>query len=147
MARGDVVIANSRYTADLIAQRYGTPRQRLDVIHRGVDCRQFDPARIAAGAGRRPARALGRRPRPTRVILHAARLTAWKGQSVLIDAAAQLKAAGQLGDAVVVLAGDAQGRDAYLQSLHTQVAQAGLEATSASSAMSRTWPPPTSPRM
>ena len=47
MARGDVVIANSRYTADLIAQRYGTPRQRLEVIHRGVDCRLFDPARIA----------------------------------------------------------------------------------------------------
>ena len=29
MARGDVVIANSRYTADLIASRYATPRERL----------------------------------------------------------------------------------------------------------------------
>ena len=27
MARGDVVIANSRYTADLIAARYATPRR------------------------------------------------------------------------------------------------------------------------
>jgi glycosyltransferase involved in cell wall biosynthesis len=62
----------------------------------------------------------------TRVILQAARLTGWKGQSVLIDAAARLKAAGKLDGAVVVLAGDAQGRDAYLQALHTQVAQAGL---------------------
>ena len=126
MARGDVVIANSRYTADLIAQRYGTPRGRLEAIHRGVDCRQFDPAMIA------PERVSALRARwgvdpAARVILHAARLTAWKGQSVLIDAAAKLKAAGQLGDAVVVLAGDAQGRHAYLQSLHTQVAQAGLQ--------------------
>ena len=40
---------------------------------------------------------------------------------------ARLKAAGQLGDAVVVMAGDAQGRQAYLQSLHSQVAQAGLQ--------------------
>ena len=32
MARGDVVIANSRYTADLIAQRYGTDRDRMEVI-------------------------------------------------------------------------------------------------------------------
>ena len=46
---------------------------------------------------------------------------------MLIDAVARLKAAGQLGDAVVVLAGDAQGRHGYLQSLHRQVAQAGLQ--------------------
>ena len=61
MARGDVVIANSRYTADLIAQRYGTPRQRLEAIHRGVDCRQVRSGadRIRAGFG--SARALGRR--------------------------------------------------------------------------------------
>ena len=126
MARGDVVIANSRYTADLIAQRYGTPRKRLEAIHRGVDCRQFDPQRIA------PERVASLRTRwgvdpAARVILHAARLTAWKGQGVLIDAAARLKGTGQLGDAVVVAAGDAQGRHAYLQSLHTQVAQAGLQ--------------------
>jgi glycosyltransferase involved in cell wall biosynthesis len=125
MARGDVVIANSRYTADLIAQRYGTPRQRLVVIHRGVDCRLFDPAQIA------PERVSDLRGRwgigSARVILHAARLTAWKGQGVLIDAAAKLKAAGQLGDAIVILAGDAQGRQDYLQSLHTQIAQASLQ--------------------
>jgi glycosyltransferase involved in cell wall biosynthesis len=125
MARGDVVIANSRYTADLIVQRYGTPRQRLVVIHRGVDCRLFDPARIA------PERVSALRARwgvgSARVILHAARLTTWKGQGVLIDAVAKLKATGQFGDAVVVLAGDAQGRQGYLQSLHTQVVQAGLQ--------------------
>jgi glycosyltransferase involved in cell wall biosynthesis len=126
MARGDVVIANSRYTADLIAQRYGTPRGRLEAIHRGVDCRQFDPETIA------PERVSALRARwgvdpAARIILHAARLTAWKGQGVLIDAAAKLKSAGQLGDAIVVAAGDAQGRHAYLQSLRTQVAQAGLQ--------------------
>ena len=126
MARGDVVIANSVYTADLIARRYGTSRQRIAVIHRGVDTRAFDPARIA------PERLAALRARwgvddTARVILQAARLTGWKGQSVLIDAAARLKAAGKLEGAVVVLAGDAQGRDAYVQALHAQVAQAGLE--------------------
>ena len=59
MARGDVVIANSGYTADLIAQRYGTSRQRIAVIHRGVDTRRFDPATIEAQPRRGPARALG----------------------------------------------------------------------------------------
>jgi len=36
MARGDVVIANSRYTADLIAQRYGTSRHFVRLILRFV---------------------------------------------------------------------------------------------------------------
>ena len=96
------------------------------MIHRGVDCAQFDPA------GSPPERISALRARwgvdpASAVILHAARLTAWKGQSVLIDAVGRLKAAGQLGEAVVVLAGDAQGRHGYLQALHSQVAQAGLQ--------------------
>jgi glycosyltransferase involved in cell wall biosynthesis len=61
------------------------------------------------------------------IILLAARLTGWKGQSVLIEAAARLKAAGKLGSTVIVLAGDAQGRNSYVQRLHTQGAEAGLE--------------------
>jgi glycosyltransferase involved in cell wall biosynthesis len=126
MARGDVVIANSRYTADLIAQRYGTPRDRVEVIHRGVDCRRFDPAQIAPERVAALRACWGVDP-AARVILQAARLTAWKGQSVVIDAAAGLKAAGHLDNALVVLAGDSQGRDTYLRSLQDQVAQAGLE--------------------
>ena len=146
MARGDVTIANSGYTADLIAQRYGTSRQRIAVIHRGVDTRRFDPG------ARRAERVAALRARwgvddATRVILQMARLTGWKGQSVLIEAAARLKAAGKLQGAVVVLAGDAQGRTGYVQALHAQVAQAGLEPTSASSATSRTWRRPSWPRM
>ncbi len=126
MARGDVVIANSRYTAALIAQRYGTPADRIRVVHRGVDAAAFDPARIA------PERVAALRARwgvgpAVRVILQAARLTSWKGQGVLIDAAARLAAAGRLGDAVVVLAGDAQGREGYAQALQDLIARAGLQ--------------------
>jgi glycosyltransferase involved in cell wall biosynthesis len=125
MARGDAVIANSQYTADLIVQRYGTRRDRLEVIHRGIDPARFDPAgtsseRVAALRSRWGVDA------SARVILLAARLTAWKGQRVLVEAAARMKAAGSRGW-VVVLAGDAQGRDGYVQSLQAQVAQAGLD--------------------
>jgi glycosyltransferase involved in cell wall biosynthesis len=96
------------------------------VIHRGIDPRTFDPERIA------PERVSSLRTRwgidpHGRVILQAARLTGWKGQSVLIEAAARLEAAGRLGNAVVVLAGDAQGRTDYLQRLQSQIAGAGLE--------------------
>jgi glycosyltransferase involved in cell wall biosynthesis len=126
MARGDLVIANSRYTADLIASRYGTPADRLAVIHRGVDTAAFDPACIAPErvAALRGTWGIGpERP----VILQAARLTRWKGQPVLIDAAARLKATGRLGHAVVILAGDAQGRDSYVQALQGQIANLGLD--------------------
>ena len=128
MARGDTVIANSHYTAGLIAQRYGTPRERIEVIHRGIDEDVFDPRRVA------PDRIAALRARwgiapETRVILQAARLTSWKGQSVLIDAVARLSAAGRLERTVVILAGDAQGRDDYVNALQSQIGRHGLQAT------------------
>jgi glycosyltransferase involved in cell wall biosynthesis len=126
MARGDVVIANSAYTAELIAQRYATPRERMVVIHRGIDPGRFDRSLVDAGKvadlRARWGVAVGER-----IILQMARLTAWKGQGVLIEAAASLKAAGRLERAIIVLAGDAQGRDAYAAGLRQQAAQAGLE--------------------
>jgi glycosyltransferase involved in cell wall biosynthesis len=126
MARGDVVIANSHYTARLIASRYGTPRNRVEVIHRGVDIAAFDPAQIAPERVAALRQAWGVAPH-RRVVLHAARLTRWKGQAVLIDAAARLEARGQLGGAAIVLAGDAQGRRSYAEALRAQIARLGLE--------------------
>jgi glycosyltransferase involved in cell wall biosynthesis len=126
MARGDVVIANSGFTADLIRQRYGTPDARIAVIHRGLDPAAYDPA--AVGAERVAAvRAAWGVATGQRVILQAARLTAWKGQSVVIESAALLKASGRLGDAVVVLAGDPQGRDEYVASLSRRIEELGLK--------------------
>jgi glycosyltransferase involved in cell wall biosynthesis len=125
MARGDVVIANSHYTAGLIRERYGTSATRLDVIHRGVDEAVFDPRlvtpeRVAALKAR-----WGIAP-DAQVILQAARLTSWKGQGVLIDAVGRLKAGGRLAGAAVVLAGDAQGRADYVDGLLRQIAHLGL---------------------
>jgi glycosyltransferase involved in cell wall biosynthesis len=125
MARGDAVIANSAFTARLISERHRLPAGRIDIIPRGVDLRRFDPAVIS------PQRVADLRSSwgiaaDQPVILLAARLTGWKGQPVLIDAASRLKASGQLGSAVVVLAGDAQGRDAYVDTLREQIAGCGL---------------------
>jgi glycosyltransferase involved in cell wall biosynthesis len=125
MARGDVVIANSRYTARLIAERYGTPAARVEAIPRGVDLRRFDPEAIAAERVAALRAGWGIAPDQP-VILLAARLTAWKGQPVLIEAAGRLKAAGKLKSAVVILAGDAQGRHDYVSTLREQIASRGL---------------------
>lgn len=126
MARGDVTIANSGFTADLIAARYGLARDKIVVIHRGLDPAQFDPATVAAERVEALRRAWGVGP-GQKVILQAARLTSWKGQGVLIAAAALLKARGLLGGAKVILAGDPQGRDGYVAELRQHIAREGLE--------------------
>jgi glycosyltransferase involved in cell wall biosynthesis len=125
MATGDVVIANSRYTAGLIQGRYGTPAERIRVVYRGVDESTFNPKSVS------PARVAALRDRwrvgvDERVILHAARLTGWKGQSVLITAAAELNRRNALAEAVVILAGDAQGRTGYLHSLERRITALGV---------------------
>lgn len=125
MARGDRVIANSRYTADLITSRYGTDAARLQIVPRGVDIARFaretiTPARIAT---LRSAWGLKQRHR---IILQAARLTAWKGQRVAIEAFATLRTRDRLGEAVLVLAGDAQGRDGYADGLRQLAASRGI---------------------
>jgi glycosyltransferase involved in cell wall biosynthesis len=126
MARADRVIANSQFTADLIGQRYATPPARIRVIQRGVDLTRFDPAAIP------PARVAGLRRRwgletaATRIILQASRLTGWKGQTISIAAIDQLKQHGLLGDAILVLAGDDQGRGGYSDALRHDIERRGL---------------------
>ena len=115
MARGDAVIANSGYTARVVSELYPEAAGRMRVIHRGTDLHRFaaqaiDPSRVDALR-----RAWGVLP-DERVVLLAARLTGWKGQKVLIEAAAKLRESGQTGVAYV-LAGDPQGRTAYVREL------------------------------
>ena len=125
MARGDVTIANSQYTADLIRSRYRTPTERIAVIPRGVDVERYDQAVISTERKAKLAAAWGISP-DDRIILHAARLTGWKGQTILIDAMAQLAARGMAGNAVVVMAGDAQGRESYVRELQSRATAAGV---------------------
>ncbi|CAO4142485.1 Putative glycosyl transferase [Methylorubrum thiocyanatum] len=116
MARGDVVIANSHYTAELIRRTH--PDQtggRITVIHRGTDLAAFTPSAVSAARVESLRRAWNVAPHE-RVVLLAARLTAWKGQRVLIEAAARLRDLG-VTDIAVVLAGDPQGRTAYEREL------------------------------
>lgn len=126
MAKGDTVIANSRYTKRLIEQRYGTPSDRIRVIYRGVDGGEFDPASVSEER-KAALRARLRAPPGARIILQPARLTNWKGQGIVIEAARLLEKQGRLGNSLVVLAGDAQGRDSYRQRLESEIAAAGLE--------------------
>ena len=123
MARGDAVIANSHYTADLIAERHHVTGERVTVIHRGTDIDAIDhvpPERVTA------IRTAWGVPEGARVVLQLARLTAWKGQGVTIDAFAALEDDLRR-STVLVLAGDAQGREGYVAELKARIARHGLE--------------------
>jgi glycosyltransferase involved in cell wall biosynthesis len=125
MARGDVVIANSHYTAGLIAGNYPFAVPRIEVIHRGTDMQRFSPEAVAASRIDTLRRAWGV-PDGARIVLLAARLTGWKGQHDVIDAMALLRDRG-LDDVIAIFAGDAQGRDAYVADLNRHIASCGLE--------------------
>ena len=60
------------------------------------------------------------------IVLNLARLTGWKGQRVLIEAAALSPLVGRE-DTVIVLAGDAQGRDGYKAELERLIETRGLK--------------------
>ncbi|MBR0675540.1 glycosyltransferase family 4 protein, partial [Roseomonas alkaliterrae] len=120
MARGDRVIAISRFIAALVAERHGVGEDRLRVIPRGVDERAFDPAAVAPErvAALRAAWAV---PEGRPVVMLPGRVTRWKGQGVLVEAMARLP-----GDALALLVGDAEARPAFRDELVARIAALGL---------------------
>jgi glycosyltransferase involved in cell wall biosynthesis len=126
MTRGDVVIANSAFTrAHVIAEHHLDPKTVV-AIPRGVDIARFDPAKVAPDRVAALRRAWGFGADEARVVvLLAGRLTRWKGQGLLIDAAARLKAQGRA-DFLIILAGDDQGRGGYRTELEKAITAAAL---------------------
>lgn len=121
MTKGELVIANSNFTANHIIDHYSIEQERLRIIPRGVDVAIYNPNQVA------PERIIQltskwRLPDGKLVILLPGRLTHWKGHSILLDAIAYLKR----DDFVVVFIGDEQGRENYRLRLEQQVEHNGL---------------------
>ena len=126
MAKGMRVIANSDWIAAHVQKVHGVEPERLVTIPRGVDLIRFDPAnvspdRIAAVRASWTLEADDNRL----ILLLPARLTDWKGQGVAIQAMGILTPEERTG-LVLVLAGDAQGRDNYVAELEKQATYYGL---------------------
>ena len=122
MAKGERVIAISEFIGRHIVENYDTPEGRVRVIPRGIDIDTFNPDAVS------PERMIQlsqswRLPDDAPVIMLPGRLTRWKGQSVLIEAARRLGRA----DVRVLLVGDDQGRTGYRDELEAQIARIGVE--------------------
>ena len=121
MARGEVVIANSHFTAERIQAQFRMNPTCLRVIHRGTNFETFSPDRVSPARIEKIRRGWLVAPEE-RVVLLAGRLTPWKGQMVLIRAAQVLRERGYR-DLVFILAGDPQGRDGYVREIDQLISE------------------------
>jgi glycosyltransferase involved in cell wall biosynthesis len=106
-AAADRVVAVSAYTADVLASRYGVPRERLRVVHNAIDPRE--PAARWTVAETDP------------LVLFAGRITWQKGPDYFVDAAARVSA--EMPGVKFAVAGSGDRMRAMMQ----RVADRGLE--------------------
>lgn len=121
MASGDRVIAISDFVAARVARDHRVGPDRLRVIHRGAELAQFDPSRITGERLHRLA-AAWRVPDGARIVLMPGRLTAWKGQSLLLEALSLASDPSLF----VVFVGATGGRESQVRGLCDQAARLGL---------------------
>lgn len=127
MTRGAAVIANSQYTREHVLAQHDVDPAKVTAIARGVDMARFDPAAVDPARIEALRQAWGvTADDPRTKVLLAARLTRWKGQGLMIEAAARLKAQGR-DDFLILMAGDDQGRADYRAELEAAIAAAGLQ--------------------
>lgn len=124
MAEGDLVIAVSEFIKRHIMENYGTPEERIRLIHRGVDIERFDAQKVT------PDRMIAlakkwRVPEDMPVIMLPGRLTRWKGQTVLLDALARMEHK----NLRCLLVGSDQGRVGYRRELEDKIKKLNLEGT------------------
>lgn len=126
MAKGELVIANSRFIHDHVLSEHRIDEAKIRVIPRGVDLERFDEDAIEPERVRALVEAWGLDD-ADRIVLMPGRLTGWKGQREVLQAYGKLHTSGVLLP-VLILAGDAQGRNAYVAELEAIIAEHGLEA-------------------
>ena len=122
MARGDRVIAISKFVKQYLLGNYNIDETNIRLIPRGVDIDKFHPSKVTSERMIKLTQQW-RIPDGARVILLPGRLTRWKGQSVLINAMAQIKDQ----DLFAVLIGSDQGRTEYRTELENLIREKNLE--------------------
>lgn len=111
MACGQLIIANSKFTERHIMSEHGIDPTIIRVVPRGVDMSLFDPQQIETVDINSQKQSWKITPEQ-KVLLLPGRLTRWKGQTIAIKALKKLNPAW-----VLVMIGDAQGRQKYVTEL------------------------------
>ena len=121
MTKGDRIIAISKYIEKLTLSQFPKIKDKVTVIHRGVDIDLFSPKAVTAQRVINISEKLSL-PDGAPVVMLPARPTGWKGTSVLI------KAMGMIADRefVLVLLGAGDGSDEFIKKLSQELDQAGI---------------------
>ena len=123
MARGDRVIASSEQIAQLINDRYGTPWNKITVMHCSIDLERFNPEIVTRDRMEAMRNTWGVK-RDTKVILVSGRILRRKGHHVVVKAVKRLKEMG-LKDFLCVFIGEDRGRSRYTGELWDLVLTTG----------------------
>lgn len=119
MTKAQIVIANSNFTREHLLEQHKINPQKTRLVYCGIDGEKFNPNEVKQEECDALIAKWNLQNKSRPFILLPARLTSWKGQSVLIKAAAILKSQNILPQ--FILAGDAQGRIEYQNQLLNEI--------------------------
>jgi glycosyltransferase involved in cell wall biosynthesis len=126
LARGDRIIAPSNYAAAPVMEHFGLPRERITVIPRGVDTRQFDPQTVESARLDDLLQAWRVSSRE-RIVLAPGRVAPWNGQLLLPDMARTLTDSGHR-DIVFIVVGENRQHQRYAREILAQAQALGVDA-------------------
>jgi glycosyltransferase involved in cell wall biosynthesis len=125
LARGDAVLADSNFTAALIAKLHFPAAGKIRVVHHGLDCQVFTPDAVAP-ARVQAARGHWKVAPHERIVLLAAQTRPGSGHKILIEAAGLLARSGLAG-VKFILACDRDENSALDRAIDRAIATEGLQ--------------------
>src|SRR3984893_18037055 len=125
LARGDAVLVDSNFTADLIAELHSPAAGKIRVVHHGLDCQVFTPDAVAPARVQTTRRHWKVAPHE-RIVLLAAPTRPGSGHKILIEAAGLLSRSGLAG-VKFILACDRRENSALDRGIDHAIATEGLQ--------------------
>lgn len=125
MIKSDKIIAVSNFIKDYIIKNYRdldqNIEQKITVISRGVDLKNFDPDKILLARSINLAKQWGI-PEDKNIILFPARITSWKGHEFLIEALRKVKS-----DFICLFVGSDHGHENFRKKIEEKIVNDNLE--------------------
>ncbi len=128
MTRADTIIANSDFTRAHILKTYPNIQpEKVIGIPRGIDMKRFDSEAFDVRKIMKLEQEWGVLAGDGRIrFLLAGRLTKWKGQALIVEAANLLRHE-DIDNFLIIMVGDDQGRSDYTKALKDSIHKYGLE--------------------
>ena len=124
MVRGQLTIANSNYTKQIIQERYALPDNQISIIHRGVDTEKFNIKSIKSNYIDQIRKEYFLEN--SKIILLPGRVTKWKGHELAIEAFRKLNSNSNL-SLKLIFAGENKKHESHTKKLKKLIVDYGLE--------------------